>query len=121
MTKWPKDETTGSVGSFLPNIDSKLVDDEGNDISGFDVRGELCVRGPLVFKGYFGNPEATARDFDQDGYFHTGDIACKLSSVLERLLMLKWRPDRDGKSKLWYIVDRKKVAAISHWMIMKSR
>lgn len=77
MTKWPNDETTGSVGNMLPNMDSKLVDEEGKDISGFDLRGELCVRGPLVFQGYFGNPEATAKDFDQDGYFHTGDIACK--------------------------------------------
>lgn len=91
MTKWPNDETTGSVGSFLPNIDTKLVDDDGNDISGYDVRGELCVRGPLVIRGYFENPEANARDWDNDNFFHTGDIAY-----------------RDGKTKLWYIVDRKK-------------
>lgn len=32
---------------------------------------------PLVFQGYFENPEANARDFDKDGFFHTGDIACK--------------------------------------------
>lgn len=51
------------------------------------------LRSPLVVKGYFENPEANARDWDADGYFHTGDIAY-----------------RDGKSKLWYIVDRKKVS-----------
>lgn len=92
MSRYPLDETTGSVGNMLPNMDSKLVDEDGNDISGFDRRGELCIRGPLVCQGYFENPEANARDWDSDGFFHTGDIAY-----------------RDGKSKLWYIVDRKKV------------
>jgi acyl-CoA synthetase (AMP-forming)/AMP-acid ligase II len=67
-----------------------LVDDNGNDISAYDVRGELCVRGPLVIRGYFENPEADASSFE-NGWFHTGDVAfC------------------DGKSRKWYIVDRKK-------------
>lgn len=70
-------ETTGSVGKMLPNMDVKLVDDDGRDVSRDDVRGELCVRGPLVVKGYFENPEANERDWDEDGYFHTGDIACQ--------------------------------------------
>ncbi|KAF2165801.1 hypothetical protein M409DRAFT_67128 [Zasmidium cellare ATCC 36951] len=91
MSRYPLDDATGSVGNMLPNMDSKLVDEDGNDISGYDRRGELCVRGPLVCQGYFDNPEANARDWDSDGFFHTGDIAY-----------------RDGKSKLWYIVDRKK-------------
>ena len=58
-------ETTGSVGKMLPGIDAKLVDDDGKDITDFDVRGELCVRGPLVIKGYFENPEANTRDWDK--------------------------------------------------------
>ncbi|KAI7287193.1 acetyl-CoA synthetase-like protein [Hortaea werneckii] len=91
MFNWDEYDETGSVGRMVANMDAKLVDDAGKDISGFDVRGELCVRGPLTVKGYFENPEANARDWDADGYFHTGDIAF-----------------RDGKSKLWYIVDRKK-------------
>ena len=91
MLSYPRSDTTGSVGFMLPGIDAKLVDDYGKDITAFDTRGELCVRGPLIINGYFENPEANARDWDQDGYFHTGDVAyC------------------DGKSKLWYIVDRKK-------------
>jgi fatty-acyl-CoA synthase len=36
--------------------------------------GELCARGPLLFDGYYGNPEATARAL-QDGWYHTGDLA----------------------------------------------
>lgn len=51
MTPWEDGhETTGSVGKMLPNMDAKLVDDEGNDISADDVQGELCVRGPLIVK-----------------------------------------------------------------------
>lgn len=84
-------DLTASVGRFLPNLDVKLVDDDGNDITALDVRGELCIRGPTVVRGYFENPEANKRDWDEDGYFHTGDILY-----------------RDGKTGLWYIVDRKK-------------
>ncbi|OCL09846.1 AMP-binding enzyme [Glonium stellatum] len=88
---YPENDDTGSVGCFIPNIDVKLVDDEGKEITAYDVRGELCVRGPGVIRGYLDNAEANARDFDEDGFFHTGDILyC------------------DSKSKLWYIVDRKK-------------
>lgn len=89
---WPSFDTTGSVGTPLPNLDIKLVDDAGKDITDFDVRGELCIRGPTVIRGYFENPEANKRDFDEDGYFHTGDIA-----YVSRI------------SGLYYIVDRKKV------------
>jgi 4-coumarate--CoA ligase len=71
------DEVTGSVGRMLPNMTAKLCDDDGNDISADDVRGELCVKGPLVCQGYYLNPEANERDWDKDGFFHTGDIACK--------------------------------------------
>jgi 4-coumarate--CoA ligase len=89
---WPEHDMTGSVGKFLKNLDVKLVDDEGKDISAPDTRGELCIRGPIVTNGYFENEEANKRDFDNEGYFHTGDIAYV-----------------DGKTELWYIVDRKKV------------
>lgn len=91
MFHYPEPDTTGAVGRMLPNVDAKLVDDDGNDITDYDVRGELCVRGPIVIAGYFNNPEANAKDWDKDGYFHTGDIA--FISKLE---------------KKWYIVDRKK-------------
>jgi 4-coumarate--CoA ligase len=92
MFQYPEQDTTGSVGRALPGLDLKLVDEEGNDISDYDVRGEMCVRGPSVINGYLDNPEAN-KSWDRDGYFHTGDIMY-----------------RDSKSKLWYIVDRKKVS-----------
>lgn len=69
-----------------------MIDDDGKDITDFDTRGELCVRGPTVVKGYFKNPKANKEGFDEEGYLKTGDIVyC------------------DGKTKKWYIVDRKKV------------
>jgi 4-coumarate--CoA ligase len=91
MVHYPEHDPTGSVGRFLPNHDAKLVDDEGNDITNFDISGELCVRGPLIVKGYFNNPEANRLAWDDDGYFHTGDVAI-----------------RRRENGLWYIVDRKK-------------
>lgn len=92
MCHYPEHDATGSVGRFLPNMDAKLVDDEGRDITGYDVRGELCARGPLIVKGYYNNARANAESWDEDGYFHTGDIAV-----------------RKRENGLWYIVDRKKV------------
>jgi 4-coumarate--CoA ligase len=91
MVHYPEHDPTGSVGRFLPNHDAKLVDDEGNDITDYDVAGELCVRGPLIVKGYFNNSEANRLAWDDDGYFHTGDVAV-----------------RKRENGLWYIVDRKK-------------
>lgn len=91
MIHYPEYDPTGSVGRFLPNLDAKLVDDNDKDITDFDIAGELCVRGPVVVKAYFGNEKANKFSWDADGYFHTGDIAV-----------------RKRKNGLWYIVDRKK-------------
>jgi long-chain acyl-CoA synthetase len=53
----------GAAGMPMPNLELKLADD-----------GELLVRGPSVFTGYWNKPEATAEVFDRDGWFQTGDI-----------------------------------------------
>jgi 4-coumarate--CoA ligase len=98
MLYYPGEDTSGSVGCLLPNCDAKLVDEEGKDITGFNVRGELCVRGPIIVKGYFENEEANRLAWDADGYFHTGDVASCADSE---------------KGRLWYIVDRKKVGRLS--------
>jgi long-chain acyl-CoA synthetase len=75
----PLRQRMGSVGMPMPNIELKLAGD-----------GELLVRGPSVFSGYWQKPGATAECFDAGGWFRTGDIA---------------RFDEDG---FLYITDRKK-------------
>jgi acyl-CoA synthetase (AMP-forming)/AMP-acid ligase II len=63
-----------SCGRVVPVLDAKLIDDLGDEVSGPGVRGELCVRGSIVIKGYINRPDATA-DAIRDGWFRTGDIA----------------------------------------------
>jgi long-chain acyl-CoA synthetase len=64
-----------SCGRVVPVVDAKLIDEAGDDLApGPDVLGELCVRGPIVIKGYLNRADATAEGI-RDGWFHTGDIA----------------------------------------------
>jgi len=58
-----------SVGTQCPNLSVKL--DEMNA----DGVGELCVKGASVSSGYYKDEESTKAVFDEDGYFHTGDLA----------------------------------------------
>ena len=80
----PEEAKVGSVGPALPGVELTLADD-----------GELLVRGPIVMRGYRGQPEATAEAIDADGRMHTGDIATI---------------DDDGHVR---IVDRKKELIIN--------
>ena len=63
----------GSVGRVLPGEEVRLVGDDGEDVHAGDA-GEIWVRGPNVFQGYWHDPEATARVL-HDGWLRTGDIA----------------------------------------------
>jgi acyl-CoA synthetase (AMP-forming)/AMP-acid ligase II len=63
-----------SVGLPPPGLELCIMDDEGRQLPPGEV-GELCIRGPSVFKGYFKRPEATAEAL-AGGWFHTGDTAC---------------------------------------------
>ena len=62
-----------SCGRVVPVLDAKLVDELGEEVPP-GGRGELCLRGSVVIKGYLNRPEATA-DAIPEGWFRTGDIA----------------------------------------------
>lgn len=62
-----------SVGPAIPAVSTLVVDDDGKEL-GRNQEGELCVKGPNLFKGYWGNPTATRDAFTEDGWFKTGDI-----------------------------------------------
>src|SRR6186997_1173259 len=55
----------GSVGQPLPTMDVRLVDEDGADVT--DGPGEIWVRGPSLFREYWGRPDATRESF-HDGY-----------------------------------------------------
>jgi len=64
----------GSVGVPAPNTECKIVDLETGEALRPQQRGEVCVRGPQVMKGYLNRPDATAQTIDSEGWLHTGDI-----------------------------------------------
>ena len=70
-----QDVRCGSVGRPAPGMELRIVDDRGSLVSD-DQSGELQIRGPSVFAGYCGNAAATADAF-HDGWFRTGDLACR--------------------------------------------
>ncbi|CEG78105.1 hypothetical protein RMATCC62417_12758 [Rhizopus microsporus] len=78
----------GSIGILAPNIECKIVDENGKEL-GDDQEGELLFRGPSIMKGYLDNPKANAETFTADGWMRTGDIG-----------------KFDSKTQEFYIVDR---------------
>jgi acyl-CoA synthetase (AMP-forming)/AMP-acid ligase II len=83
----------GSVGRPCLYLELDIWDEEGNSLPP-DQRGEVVLRGPKVFKGYWRDPQATAAAF-AGGWFHTGDIGVR---------------DDDG---YLYVVDRLKDMIVS--------
>jgi long-chain acyl-CoA synthetase len=66
----------GSCGMPIPNIELRFESlvEPGQDAAPGEP-GELCIRGPNVMKGYWNNPEATAKAMTADGFFRSGDVA----------------------------------------------
>jgi long-chain acyl-CoA synthetase len=88
-----RERKPGSIGIPVDGVEMKLAGDGGADVPQGEV-GEIAIRGPVVMKGYWNRPDATAEAFDAGGWFHTGDLA---------------RIDEDG---YFFIVDRKKEMII---------
>ncbi|WP_247000075.1 long-chain-fatty-acid--CoA ligase [Halosolutus gelatinilyticus] len=96
----------GSIGKPVPGVDSKIVDDEFEELAPVErgpideaqadldeIAGEIVVSGPNVMKGYYGLPGANEEAFTEEGdgrWFHTGDVGYR---------------DEDG---FFYVVDREK-------------
>lgn len=83
----------GAIGLPGYGWQVKIVDENGNEVTGQDV-GELCVKGDGVMECYYNDPEATAKSL-KDGWLYTGDMAMR---------------DEDG---FIYLVDRKKDVIIT--------
>jgi fatty-acyl-CoA synthase len=63
-----------TVGKVMPATEIKVVSLETGEIVPRGTQGEICARGYMLMQGYDGDPEATSRAIDQDGWFRTGDL-----------------------------------------------
>ena len=68
----PRNNVLGSVGQALKGVEARIVDPQPQEDGGPAV-GEVLLRGPVVMKGYWNRPEATAEAL-REGWFHTGDL-----------------------------------------------
>lgn len=115
------DRVDGSVGWPLPTVQARLVDTETNEIiqegdeidasTGRERHGEIQLRGPTIFREYWRNPEATAKEFvdDADGqgkWFKTGDVAVR------RIVESAGKSDQDWAHGPLYFIQGRKSADI---------
>lgn len=63
----------GSIGTSVPGVEVQIRDKKGNRL-GQGQKGEICILGHNIMKGYLNNPEATKEAFWKDGWFRSGDI-----------------------------------------------
>ncbi len=71
------DHRVETVGSAFPGVECKIIDPETGAELPAGENGEFVARGFNIMKGYYKMPEATAQTIDEDGWLHSGDIACK--------------------------------------------
>ncbi|MCY3931630.1 MAG: AMP-binding protein [Acidobacteria bacterium] len=68
------DRVAGTVGFPLPDVEVRAVGEDGAELPAGEV-GTLEIRGPNLFRGYWGLPEKTTEEMRGDGFFVTGDLA----------------------------------------------
>ncbi len=68
------ERVAGTVGYALPGVSVRVSDEQGREVA-HGTPGVLEMKGPNLFKGYWHNPDKTAEEHRDDGYFVTGDIA----------------------------------------------
>ena len=91
----------GSIGAAAPGVEMKVVDDQGRDVADGEL-GEIVIKGGVICKGYWNNPQATAEAI-RDGWLYTGDLGYR---------------DTDG---CFFITDRKKDLIIRGGMNISPR
>ena len=79
MSSWTDslEVRTETVGYDFPHVECKIIDPETGEEVGVGVNGEFCARGYNTMKGYYKMPQATADTIDEDGWLHSGDLACR--------------------------------------------
>ena len=91
-----KDPLAGHVGGVVTGLEAKIVDvpemnyfakdKNPNNVYETTPRGEVCLRGPHVFAGYYKLPEKTAESIDERGWLHSGDIGQMMPNGTLRII-----------------------------------
>ncbi|MBQ6522611.1 MAG: AMP-binding protein, partial [Atopobiaceae bacterium] len=68
---------TETVGYDFPHVECKIIDPETGETVPDGVNGEFCSRGYNTMKGYYKMPKATRETVDEEGWLHSGDLACR--------------------------------------------
>ena len=79
MSSWTDslEVRTETVGYAFPHVMCKVVDPETGEEVGPGVNGEFCAKGYNTMKGYYKMPDATKGTIDEEGWLHSGDLACR--------------------------------------------
>ncbi|QPJ65361.1 MAG: AMP-binding protein [Candidatus Nitrohelix vancouverensis] len=73
VNKFAEGNVPGSVGPILPNVEAKIVGENGDSLPANDI-GEICVKGKTVMQGYWQLPQETQAAISPDGWLKTGDL-----------------------------------------------